>query len=95
MGDLNVDWTDIGLDNAPKGGWLTGGTVHIEGTTTAIHLYAVRVKKRTEPDFQEPLDPQMEDELEKLISLVGSRCETTKIDGWPGEYVIYGLPYGD
>lgn len=87
-------WSDIQLDDAPPGGWLDGGSVDLPGVGQ-LHLYAILVQRDEETGYQSAVDPQMETELENLSTLVGSSIETVSIEGWPGEYAIYGLPFGD
>lgn len=90
--EIDHQWTDTELDDNTPGAWLDGPSLRVG--TTLIHLYAVRVRDG-EDGMQEATDAPMEQELDNVLTLTGSRAETTTIDGFDGEYVVYAIPTGD
>lgn len=87
-------WHDTELDDNTPGAWLDGPHLDLAGTT--VHFYALRVADTgTYEGMQEATDAPMQQELDHVLDLVGSRAETTTIDGFPGEYVVYAIPSGD
>ena len=87
-------WNEIPLDDAKPFSWLKGPAIRVQDADW-IHVYAIRVKPRQEPDYQQAYDTQLDQELEHVLDTVGSRAETTQIKGFPGDYVIYAIPFGD
>lgn len=87
------DWADTDLDDNGPGAWLSGPNVRFAGTD--LHLYALRVHDVDPGQMQQATDEPMEEELDHVLTLVGGRAETTTIDGFDGEYVVYAIPSAD
>lgn len=85
------DWTDTDLDDNEPGAWLSGPDLRVG--TVGLHLYAIRVHDVA--FVQEATDEPMQQELEHVQDLVGARPETTTINGFDGEYVVYAIPTAD